>query len=40
LKEESKLKEEKPLVIRLNPDCYSTAVKHHPDEDLEVLFFN
>jgi hypothetical protein len=22
--------------IRLNPDCYNTLIKHHPDEDLEV----
>lgn len=32
-KEKAKRGEE-PADIRLNPDCYSDAVAHHPDEDL------
>jgi hypothetical protein len=34
-KEKAK-REEEPADIRLNPDCYSDAVAHHPDEDLPV----
>ena len=26
-------------MISLNPDCFSTIVKHHPDEDLQVSHF-
>ena len=37
---EKEKKEEKETIvdldIRLNPDCFSTAIKHHPDEDLKV----
>lgn len=38
--EEEKKEEKEILVdldIRLNPDCFSTAIKHHPDEDLKVI---